>query len=216
MNTEICEVVQMAVEEVNTAHFNPPHRTTEKEVRDLAATIAQHGIIYPLTMSIEDKCLADGHRRLAAAKLVGLPSVPVQWKHGSAAELWAVMNRTAKSIEQRDWWIASSREIAIVANASRRMGNQLASLLRVLGPEDYEEMAQRRSPGIFTTAVRVANYVGFGKDDAFLRECLIWLDKHDQQRPVIDALKKGAQAPVSAFLAAIREDRPLRVRRVYE
>ena len=216
MSTEICEVVQVAVEDVNMAHFNPPHRATEKEVRDLARTIAEHGIIYPLTMSIEDQCLADGHRRLAAAKLAGLATVPVQWRHGSAAELWALMNRTAKPIDQRDWWIASAREVAIVTNANRRMSNRLAALLRILGPEDYEEMAQRRSPGIFTTAVRVANYVGLGKDDSFLRACLIWLDKHDQQRPVIDALKKDAQAPASAFLAAIHEDRPLRVRKVYE
>jgi hypothetical protein len=96
------------------------------------------------------------------------------------------------------------------------MSNRLSALLRILGLEDYEEMAQRRSPGIFTTAVRVANYTGFGKDDTFLRNCLLWLDKHDQQRPVIDALKKEAQAPPAAFLAAIREDRPLRVRKVYE
>lgn len=211
-----CIVVQMAVEDVNAAKFNPPHRTAEKEVRDLAATIAEHGIISPLTMSVEDQCLADGHRRLAAAKLIGLATVPVQWRHGRAAELWALMNRTAKPINQRDWWIASSKEIAIAANANRRMGNRLAALLRVLGEEDYEEMSQRRSPGIFTTAVRVANYVGLGKDDEFLRACLLWLDKHDQQRPVIDALKKDAQAPVSAFLSAIREDRPLRVRKVYE
>jgi len=211
-----CVVVQMPVDAVNTAHFNPPHRTTDKEVRELAATIVTHGIIYPLTMSVDDNCLADGHRRLAAAKLVGLATVPVQWRRGSAAELWGLMNRTAKPINQRDWWIASAKELAVATNANRRMSNRLGALLRILGPEDYEEMAQRRSPGIFTTAVRVANYVGRGKDDDFLRACLLWLDKHDQQRPVIDALKKDAQAPPAAFLAAIHEDRPLRVRKVYE
>lgn len=214
--TVAIEVVQMAVEDVNAAHFNPPHRVTDKEVRELADTIRTHGIISALTMSIDDNCLADGHRRLAAAKLVGLTTVPVQWRHGTAAELWALMNRTARPITSRDWWIASSREIAVATNANRRMSKRLESLLRILEPEDYAEMAQRRSPGIFTTAIRVANYVGHGKDDTFMRACLLWLDKHDQQRPVIDALRKDAQAPASAFIAAITEDRPLRVRRVYE
>ena len=61
-------VVQMPVDEVNTARFNPPRRTTEKEVRELAETVKAHGIISPLTMSIDDNCLADGHRRGLAVR----------------------------------------------------------------------------------------------------------------------------------------------------
>jgi len=210
------QIVYMPVDAINTAGFNPPDRTNPRSLRQLAASIAERGILQPLVMSIDDNCLADGHRRLAAAKLAHLDSVPVVWRGGKAAELWAALNGSTEPIKGRDWWIASSHEIAVATNAPRRMSNRLGALLRVLGAEDYTDLASRRSPGIFTTAIRVANYVGHGDDDAFLRACLLWLDKHDQQRPVIDALKKDAQAPAAAFLAAIREDRPLRMRRVYE
>ena len=213
-----CVVVQMPVDAIDAAHFNPPDRVNENspKLRDLAALISQYGVLAPLHMSITDNCLADGHRRLAAAKKAGLTHVPVIWHPYTAAELWAILNGATEPISGRYWWQAAAREIAVAIKAPRYMSKRLACLLRILGQEDDEEMAQRRSPEIFTAAVRVANYVGQRKNDEFLHACLLWLDKHDQQRPIIDALKGGEKPSPRAIENAISEDRPLRVRKVYE
>lgn len=55
-------------------------RANVGDVKDLAASIREQGIIQPLIVAVRDGgglVLIAGHRRLAAAKLAGLKSVPV-------------------------------------------------------------------------------------------------------------------------------------------
>lgn len=67
---------EVAVDALKPAAWNPRGEITPESVADLAASIASLGLIQPL-VAMEDMTLVAGHRRLAAAKLAGLETVPV-------------------------------------------------------------------------------------------------------------------------------------------
>src|SRR5437763_1679595 len=52
-----------------------PVLATDPAIRALAASIAEHGLLQPLTISM-DRYLISGHRRLMASRLAGLEKVP--------------------------------------------------------------------------------------------------------------------------------------------
>jgi ParB family chromosome partitioning protein len=56
--------------------FNPRNSLEESGIRELAASIAEHGVIQPLVITPKGMVVA-GHRRLAACKLARLAEVPV-------------------------------------------------------------------------------------------------------------------------------------------
>jgi ParB family chromosome partitioning protein len=71
-------VVQVAVSEIVPNHYQPRRRFAESDLRALADSIRQNGILQPLTVrrSAERYELIAGERRLRAAKLAGLTTVP--------------------------------------------------------------------------------------------------------------------------------------------
>lgn len=71
--------------EVNPANI----RDDLGDLRELAASITEHGILQPLVVTddLGDRfLLLGGHRRAAAARLAGLVEVPVVIRHGLAAD----------------------------------------------------------------------------------------------------------------------------------
>lgn len=74
-NVQMCPVAMLRPAAVNGDIYRPvdPH---DPDVRKLAATIAEHGILHPLIVTT-DHVILSGHRRFCAAKLAGLKKVPV-------------------------------------------------------------------------------------------------------------------------------------------
>lgn len=67
--------MDVAVGALKPAPWNPRGGITPESVADIAASIAAIGLVQPL-VATEDMTLVAGHRRLAAAKLAGLETVP--------------------------------------------------------------------------------------------------------------------------------------------
>ena len=70
---------EIAVDLLKVAPWNPRGKITPESVADLVASIKSLGIIQPLVAMLEKDggfLLIAGHRRLVAAKLAGLKSVP--------------------------------------------------------------------------------------------------------------------------------------------
>src|SRR6185369_9252766 len=63
------EFTHMHPDTITVAHFNPARRTQRSGLGGLMISIQQHGILEPLALT-RDGVRADGHRRLACAKLV--------------------------------------------------------------------------------------------------------------------------------------------------
>ncbi len=84
-------VVQMPVENIKPNPRQPRSYFGEEEIAELAASIREHGIIQPLIVKQgfggDDYILIAGERRLQAARLAGLESVPVLLREASDQEL---------------------------------------------------------------------------------------------------------------------------------
>lgn len=74
------------------------------DIRALAATVQAHGVQQPLAAWRENDgvILLFGHRRLAAAKLAGLKSVPVQVHDGILDRTAVVKAQLAENLNRRD------------------------------------------------------------------------------------------------------------------
>src|SRR5689334_13674675 len=102
------EYREMAPDEIKVAHFNPAKRVERGRLTGLLLSIREHGILHPLVLA-HDGVLADGHRRLACAKLLKLPCVPVNIHHElplDAPALWVVLNSDTQALTPAQWLAA--------------------------------------------------------------------------------------------------------------
>ncbi len=74
-NVHVCPVGLLRPAAVNGDIYRPVD-PDDPDVRRLADTIAEHGILHPLIVTA-DHVILSGHRRFCAAKLAGLEAVPV-------------------------------------------------------------------------------------------------------------------------------------------
>lgn len=79
--------LQIPVEKIIPNPHQPRSQMDESELHDLAASIRQHGILQPLIVTHEDGAeqyvLIAGERRLRAAQMIGLETVPVLIREAS-------------------------------------------------------------------------------------------------------------------------------------
>ena len=201
---EIASIAYLVpVDEIRTALFQPKDRTEKQALRKLMRTIKEAGrVIMPLVIAA-DGTLADGHRRLACAKALGLTHVPVLFEGGDPGWLFAIINGGIMPPKAKTWGgaVAEGLDPTLVPGEAR---GWILDMVRLLGIEGFADMATRRSPAIMPTVYRLAHYVGDESDD-FLRAALVWMDKYSMVRPAIDAMRDCA-AP-EALIAAVREDR---------
>lgn len=95
------EIINLSIEKIQPAPFNPPSRTDKKSISRLKASIARIGIVYPLVVT-DDYKLVDGHRRLECAKELEMATVPVIVRAGDQSELFEEINSTGKQLKTAD------------------------------------------------------------------------------------------------------------------
>lgn len=99
------KILLIPIETVVVTPYNPKARTAEGvKLKRLTDSIRKHGLIQPLIIT-SDRDLVDGNRRLAAAKLVGLPLVEcIVLPDGvNKDEVFGEVNTTAEKIGGRGW-----------------------------------------------------------------------------------------------------------------
>ena len=80
-----------------------PRTHSAKQVRQIAASIAQFGFISPVLVDMQDGIIA-GHGRVAAAKLLGMSDIPtVQADHLTPAQVRAYVIADNKLAESAGW-----------------------------------------------------------------------------------------------------------------
>lgn len=208
------EYAELPPSEISTAGFNPEKRTTTEALRDLLADIREVGILSPCTVkSIEHPdngyryIMADGHRRLAVAKQLGLEAVPCYIDNSDLTiqELFRRLNATRKNIMPAGWLQV------YVAGGSLPPGNTMRRVKRleeVLGKKGLKKLASEgHSPFVIDQATKASRYCFDKVDDKFIRSFIDWLVKHNQTYAVRKFMEVGGKA--SALIACVRQDRPL-------
>ena len=168
--------------------FNPPERTEAVKIRDLQKSIKEHGVLVDLLVTA-DMSLVDGHRRYAAAKALGITTVPVKVVEGEYKELWAEVNATQRRPNGRGWMHVALQGAPIKDGVTKRHYDLLVDLI---GQEGVRWLIQRRvSPGIWDACRRVALYAGRTEDREFMRKTVFWLVDHKAQLLINSAIDTG-------------------------
>ena len=111
-------------------------QTINKEPLDeLAASIAQHGILQPLVVEPGDEGrykLQIGKRRMAAAKMVGLEKVPTIVLEGPLSSEGSLAMRLVENLHRED---LDPIDEAEAYSALRKMGTKVSEIARLVGKD---------------------------------------------------------------------------------
>lgn len=88
----LSDAIEVEINEISVNPHQPRKSFDQDKLAELARSVEQHGVLQPLIVrpSGESYQLVAGERRLRAAKMVGLPSVPVIIKSLSDREMMEI------------------------------------------------------------------------------------------------------------------------------
>lgn len=205
------EFTQLAPAEIQVAQFNPLRRTQRNGLAGLMISIQQHGILEPLALT-KDKVLADGHRRLAVAKLVNLKVVPVAIHHESALDapaLWVALNAESLALTPSQWLDAVAHGLPLeTAGFPDVLKRRIVRLQELIGKDGIMELVEMgRSPNILDAAERIARYCGRRDDTEFLKLAVLWMVETGNSFAVKAAIEE--EIPEDLLLEAIEQGHSL-------
>lgn len=187
--------------------FNPPTRIESKHIRDLVRSMENYGFwtFCPLLIS-SDGYIADGHRRYAAAKEIGIETIPVISTPFTADELWSAFNGTRLEISATDVLIAASMGLTTLP---RKQARTIELLKDTVGDAGLKRLAEMRvSPSIRSRAKRIANLCG-KTDAAFLAQTIFWMV--DNKMSLVAHYLNESNIDTKIVIQAIEKNRPIRL-----
>lgn len=190
-------VERVEVSKLKSASYNPPHRSSD--VKDLVDAISKTGTIKPIDITM-DNVIIDGHRRVAACKLLGIKFVGAQrCSYPDPAVLYAALNTASKkhtSSDQLYVWLENPTAV------SARARKDFAAMEKVVGRDAITELVESGgSHATYRQAVQVARYCGMPKED--IPNILEWLVQTQQTYRVRKAIEGGI--PPSVLTAKIKK-----------
>ncbi len=209
---------EVRIDEISPNPYQPRREFAAEELGDLARSITQQGILQPLIVTANDQpgaaskfTLIAGERRLRAAKLAGLSTVPCVVRQATGQQMleWALieniqrsdLNPVERAMAYREY---IDRFNLTVAQGSERLGQPrttISNYLRIL--ELQVEIQQMISEGrlSFGHAKVIAGIVG---NTALQLDLAARTQKEDlsvrQLEGLISAAQAAAQAPATARL----------------
>ena len=218
-------MAQNAVQEISLTEIvpnpqQPRQEFAENELNDLAASIKEYGIIQPLiVMKVEDGYqLVAGERRLRAAKIAKLRTVPVVIRDYDDAALAAValienlqredlnpIEEAAAYYRLRDEFSLTQAQIATKVGRSRPYITNMMRLLQL--PDFVRELLARRD----LTVGQVRPLLAVEDPDAQVRwaqkvEALLAENKTPSRKSPKQKKTKKSDANVEAYLHAESEE----------
>jgi ParB-like chromosome segregation protein Spo0J len=205
------EFTHLAPDDITVASFNPQRRTQRNGLGGLMISIQQHGILEPLALT-KTRVLADGHRRLACAKLVKLKTVPVAIHHESeldAPSLWVALNAESLALTPSQWLDAVAHGLPLeTAGFPESLKRRIIRLQELVGKDGVMELVEMgRSPNILDSAERIAKYCDRRDDLEFLKLAVLWMTETGNSFAVRAAMDE--EIPQDLLLEAIEQGHPL-------
>jgi len=204
-------------EEINIEQIDVvegPRRTIEKEPLDeLAASIAQHGVLQPLVVEPGEEGrynLKIGSRRLAAAKMVGLETVPtiildrpVGSEESIAMQLVENLHREGLDPIDEAEAYAALREMGVkVSEIARRVGKErtyVSHSMRLLGlhPKVREAVRQHTIPREHALALlRLEPFQQIALAEEVMEKGLTMTETRDRVRELLGKELKWRLVPI--------------------
>lgn len=194
------------IDRVRPARFNPPDRVLEANLRPLAEDMRKNGQLSPVHIT-SDYEVGDGHRRIAAAKLLGWTQIEAAI-HGdmTVEELWIALNQNTRPIKPASWLYATDNGLDI-ERVPARYRHLIAEARRWLGEDNLRLLSeQMKSTDVIKTTIKLARYVG-DETDATKARILKWLIKHKMH--LMAGRYMSASEASELLLDAIERDAPI-------
>lgn len=201
-------VKRIKLSDVKLAEYNPKARSDPRgSPRHLSKSIAKVGLLYPILVA-RNNDLIDGHRRIAAAKILGWDDIPALVAAvESREEAYAEVNNNAEMFSGNDVlniWLKNP--LAVSKTVVRKMERSE----EVIGRTMMVRIAKKgMSLRIFTLALSITKYVGQDEDVRFTRRTVSWLMKHRNVGIVREYLL--AKQPAKTLFTSIVADRSIKV-----
>ncbi len=134
-------VIQVPVEEIGPGGLQPRRSMDDAKLKELAASIEAHGILSPILLRREGGRLevVAGERRLRAARMAGLASVPAVVKEVSSSEALEMalvenlQREDLNPIEAAEAYLRLQEEFGLTQeDVARRVGRDRSSVANAL------------------------------------------------------------------------------------
>ncbi len=133
--------IQVRIEEIATGSLQPRRSMNDAKLNELAASIKTHGVLLPILLRREGGRLevVAGERRLRAARIAGLDSVPALVKELSSSQALEValvenlQREDLNPIEQAEAYLRLQDEFGLTQEeVARRVGRDRSSVANAL------------------------------------------------------------------------------------
>ena len=167
-------VRSLQISEIRASGFNPRKAFDEERLRELAESMAAHGLIQPVLVREEEGggyCIIAGQRRLRAARLAGFRSIPAIVRSGvtdvEAIELAIIENMQRVDldcIEEAEGYrdlieLAGMTQVRVAAAVNRSQG-WVSTILRLLTSSGTGSGAYQSGPTFFGSRCRASELCG--------------------------------------------------------
>lgn len=206
MPTDKYEVKMIAVELIKNAGFEPEERLAKDRLLSLVESIRSVGLMYHLIVS-RDMFLIDGHRRLAALKVLQWSAAPCRIVAVGLQDGFYESNSSTMTITSKQWGNAYINGLS-EAHMPKNMRQSIDFLKSQISAEtiEYVVSAGYGLRAIKQALTKLTNYISFPPD--ITRDQIVkWLVRHNMQYMSRKAIESGIEP--GKIIYAVREDRPL-------
>lgn len=215
------EIVQVSIDEIRPNPFQPRHEFKEEEIRELAASIREHGLLQPILVRRVNGAyeLIAGERRWRATQSLGRPSIPAVVREADDTQM--VEMALIENVQREDlnaMEVARGYQVLIdrlgltQQEAADRMGKSrsaVANTLRLLElPRDLQDLVSRGT----LTAGHARAILALPDPEARRQLALRAVEQRLSVRDVEAEVKRGLEGPrtkstlaVPGYVSAIEE-----------
>ena len=206
------EIIWRNVDDLRDAPWNPPIRVQSVNLRDLVMSMRKFGFLPTEPIQVtRDLMIVDGHRRKAAAKIVGISHVPTVAMDGSvdARTAYVSINATTRKLSSREWLHCYLSGGEVPAHVKARINR----IERACGRNMLYRIANANlSPqSLIQVGVSALKYIQVDtNDDVMLNKVITWMVDGKRQWQVRAAIFfYGRKVPIEELRNAISEDRDI-------
>jgi hypothetical protein len=188
---------------LKNAKHNPANRILKKNIRALADSLDMIGQLCPVAITPEEEII-DGHRRVAAAKLLGWQDIECVIVEEDPATVYASVNATPRKMGGNDALVVWLENPVAVTTS---LAMKFAAMNEMVGRPVVKQIAAAGlSYRVYETAKRICRYCDDKTRDT-LKAVIKWLLETATIGQVQKAMEAGQDPGV--IMQAVQKNKPV-------
>lgn len=193
---------ELQTKAVKAAPYNPKSRTEARALKLLIRMISKFGMPYPILVT-NDKVIIDGHRRLAAAQALEMPTIPAFVLDIDSKAIYAGLNAATRKMTGNEYlnvWMVEPQAVL------PEMAEKFDAMERDLGRVLMRRIAALRTGSLrYHRSVReVLRYTGGAESPLTAKQVATWLLDTVNSTDVNTAIRN--KIPVASLIASVQNN----------